>query len=94
MADALKEATWVMNAKHEAKVANAAAKEMARHCDRRIALAVKSLRKIRKIANGGGNARVLTDKIFWEAEDAIKALTIPPVVTTTLVSSQVRAQGE
>jgi hypothetical protein len=37
MADALKEVTWVANAKHEARVANAAAKEMARHCDKRIA---------------------------------------------------------
>lgn len=37
MADILKELTWVAEAKHKAKQADAAAKAMAWHCDKRIA---------------------------------------------------------
>lgn len=74
MTDMLKQVTLAGKYKAEAMLADRAAKEMAKHCDKRISKALSALKKIRKMANTGGNARMVVDKIYWVAVEAAKEI--------------------
>lgn len=77
MTDMLKQVTLAGKYKAEARLSDLAAKEMAKHCDKRIAAAQKALMKIRLLANGDGDRRLVIDKIFGIATEAVRALDPP-----------------
>lgn len=81
MTDMLKQVSLAGKYKASAQLADAAAKEMARHCDARIAQAVQAFQKIADLIDSEADDPL--DDAIKIANDAIAALALPSQLSRT-----------